>query len=113
MKNKSFKQFEELGHCHTVSLDQIHRCQRFLETYETSLDTKTQELIKVALSAASQCEWCISFHVREALKNGASRQDVIEAARMAVLMVGSQALECMDLLRNAVRKFESEQVEKN
>ncbi|KYJ86601.1 carboxymuconolactone decarboxylase family protein [Sulfurovum riftiae] len=57
-----------------------------------ALDTKTKELINVALSIATQCEWCITLHVKGALTNGASREEVMDAAMQAVLMHGGPAL---------------------
>jgi len=102
----SFSHIEGVAHCRAVPPERVHRCREFLAAYETVLDDKSEELIKVALSVCSQCEWCIAFNVRRAFKKGASRQEVIDAARIAVLMTGARALECMDLLQNAVAKFE-------
>jgi AhpD family alkylhydroperoxidase len=110
-EHEAFSQPEGLGHCRTVPLERIHECRKFLAAYNTVLDRKTEELIKVALSVASQCEWCIAFNVRKAFREEASRQEVIDAARMAVMLTGAPALECMDLLQNAVAKFEPESEE--
>jgi AhpD family alkylhydroperoxidase len=110
-KHESLSQPEGLRHCHPVSPEKVHECRKFLTAYNTALDDKTEELIRVALSVASQCEWCIVFNVRRAIKKGAIRQEVIDAARMAVLMTGAPALECMDFLQNAVAKLELEPAE--
>ena len=56
------------------------------------LSLKQKELINVALAVAAQCEWCIAFHVQGALKNGASRAKILDAAMQAVLMHGGPAL---------------------
>ncbi len=56
------------------------------------LSLKQKELINVALAVAAQCEWCIAFHVQGALKNGASRAEILDAAVQAVLMHGGPAL---------------------
>ena len=37
-----------------------------------ALDTKTKELISVALAVALHCEWCIAFHTKKALDAGAT-----------------------------------------
>jgi AhpD family alkylhydroperoxidase len=111
IKHESFSQPEGLGHCHAVPPERVHECRKFLATHDTELDEKSAALIKVALSVASQCEWCIAFNVRRAFKNGAKRQEVIDAARMAVLITGAPALECMDLLQNAVAKLAPEAIE--
>jgi AhpD family alkylhydroperoxidase len=98
---------EGLGHCHRVSPEELHEWQKFRSAYDSVLDAKTEELIKVALSVASQCEWCIVFFSRRALKKGASRQEVIDSGRLAVQMIGGAALRCIDLLNNVSKEFEA------
>jgi AhpD family alkylhydroperoxidase len=51
-----------------------------------ALDTKTKELIALAISVAVRCDDCIGFHVKAALKQGASRDEVIDAIGMAIYM---------------------------
>ena len=51
-----------------------------------ALDTKTKELIALAISVAVRCDDCIGFHVKAALENGASREEVTEALGMAIYM---------------------------
>ena len=53
-----------------------------------ALDVKTKELIAAAVGLAARCEYCIVHHVYEALKAGATRQELIEAACVANLMGG-------------------------
>jgi len=52
------------------------------------LDTKTKELISVALGVAKHCEWCIAFHTKKALEAGAKPEEIIEAGWVAALMDG-------------------------
>lgn len=51
-----------------------------------ALDVKTKELIAIGIAVAVRCEDCIAFHVRSALQNGASREEVIEALGMSIYM---------------------------
>jgi AhpD family alkylhydroperoxidase len=51
-----------------------------------SLDRKTKELIAVAISVAIRCDDCIGFHVKAALEQGASQEEVTEALAMAIYM---------------------------
>lgn len=53
-----------------------------------ALDYKTKELIAAAVGLAARCEYCIVHHVYEALKAGATRQELIETACVANLMGG-------------------------
>lgn len=51
-----------------------------------ALDTKTKELIAVAIGVASRCDDCIAFHVKAALNQGATREEIMETLAMAVYM---------------------------
>ena len=53
-----------------------------------ALDVKTKELIAAAVGLAARCEYCIVHHVYEALKAGATRQELIETACVTNLMGG-------------------------
>ncbi len=70
-----------------------------------ALDIRQKELINVALAVAAQCEWCIAFHVEEAVKAGASRDQIVEAGFMAVIMHGGPAYMFMTPLLKAVDEF--------
>jgi AhpD family alkylhydroperoxidase len=51
-----------------------------------ALDTKTKELIALAIAVATSCDGCIAFHTEAAIKQGASRAEVLETMGMAVYM---------------------------
>lgn len=70
-----------------------------------NLDNKTKELIAIALSLASTCEWCITYHVKMALDSGATEEEIIEASFVAVLMAGAPALMHMQILKDAIESF--------
>ena len=57
-----------------------------------ALPEKHKHLILTALAVYAQCVDCINVHVRDALQNGASQEEIIEAAFMAVVMGGGPAL---------------------
>jgi len=68
-----------------------------------ALDTRTKELIALAVSVATRCDGCIAFHAEAALKQGASRAEVLETMGMAIymgagpsVMYAAQALEAFD-----------------
>jgi AhpD family alkylhydroperoxidase len=74
-------------------------------TADGALDKKTKELVALAISIALRCEGCIGFHTQAAKKAGASREEVLEIAGMAIYMGGgpsfvyaAQALEAYDQL---------------
>lgn len=76
-----------------------------------ALDIKQKELINVGLAVAAQCEWCIAFHVEEAFKVGANRDEIVEAGFMAVIMHGGPAYMYMTPLLQAVDDFDTSTVE--
>jgi AhpD family alkylhydroperoxidase len=48
------------------------------------LDAKTRELIALAVSATRQSERCIAVHADEAMKHGATPEEIMEALGVAV-----------------------------
>ncbi|MEM0139578.1 MAG: carboxymuconolactone decarboxylase family protein [Ferroplasma sp.] len=73
-----------------------------------ALDAKTKSFIALALGIAARCPWCISYHVAEAKKAGATRKELMEVGYIAVLMYGSPALMEMNELVDAIDSFEVE-----
>ncbi|MDA8231838.1 MAG: carboxymuconolactone decarboxylase family protein [Magnetospirillum sp.] len=68
-----------------------------------ALDTKTKELIALAIGIAVRCHGCLAFHCRTLAELGATREEVMEVIGMAVymgggpsLMYGALALEAYD-----------------
>ena len=61
-------------------------------TASKSLDTKTKELMAVAIGIAVHCEGCIAYHTRAALKAGATREEVVETVALAVYMGGGPSI---------------------
>lgn len=68
-----------------------------------ALDNKTKELMCLAISVVVRCDDCIAYHINDALKAGASREEMADALGVAVLMGGgpsmiyaSHAIEAVD-----------------
>ena len=70
-----------------------------------ALDTKTKELMSVALSVVAHCSWCIAFHVKNALDAGATKDEVMESCFVATLMGGGPALMYTQLVVKALKDF--------
>lgn len=51
-----------------------------------ALDAKTKELIALGISVAVRCDDCIAFHIKAAVDQGASRDEVLETLGMAIYM---------------------------
>ena len=56
------------------------------------LDAKTRELIALAVSVTTRCDGCITVHTAEALKHGATREEVAEALGVAVALNAGAAM---------------------
>jgi AhpD family alkylhydroperoxidase len=51
-----------------------------------ALGGKTKELIALGIAVATRCDDCIGFHVKAALRQGASREEIVETLGMAIYM---------------------------
>ena len=73
-----------------------------------ALDSKTKELIALGISVAIRCDDCIGFHVKAALDQGATREEIVETLGMAVymgagpsVMYATHALDAFEQFKNA------------
>lgn len=53
----------------------------------SSLEPKMVELISLAVSAALNCNHCVQYHIRAAVRKGATREEILEV----ILIAGSLA----------------------
>ena len=56
------------------------------------LDAKTRELISLAVAVTTRCDGCLAVHSQQAVKHGASREEIAEALGVAVAMNAGAAL---------------------
>jgi AhpD family alkylhydroperoxidase len=70
------------------------------------LDAKTRQLISLAVAVTTRCDGCISVHANEAVKEGATKEELAEALGVAVamnagaaLVFSTRALEAFDAAR--------------
>ncbi len=55
---------------------------------EGALSVREKELIALAIGLAMRCVPCINLHVEKCLHAGATREQILEAAGVAVMMQG-------------------------
>lgn len=66
------------------------------EMATTALDSKTKELIGLAVSAQIPCNYCVQFHTEAARQHGATDKEIKEAVGMAAMTrMGSTLLNGM------------------
>jgi AhpD family alkylhydroperoxidase len=58
---------------------------------EGALSVREKELIAMAIGLAQRCTPCINLHVQGCVKAGATREQILEAAGVAVMMHGGPA----------------------
>ncbi|HMQ57116.1 MAG TPA: carboxymuconolactone decarboxylase family protein [Rhizobiaceae bacterium] len=70
-----------------------------------ALDSKTKELIALAIGITARCDGCLAFHAKAAKKYGATREEVVETIAVALYMgggpsmiYGAEALSAFDAL---------------
>ncbi len=60
------------------------------QTYKAgALDEKTKELLGLVASMVLRCDDCISYHILQALRRGATRQELYETFTIALVVGGS------------------------
>ncbi len=88
---------------------QIEAWRTFSRTVfkEGVLDEKTKQLIAVAVAHVTQCPYCIRAHVPQAMRKGASKEEIMEAIWVAAEMRagaayahGTIALDAMEQAEN-------------
>jgi AhpD family alkylhydroperoxidase len=67
-----------------------------------ALDAKTKQLIAVAAAHVTQCPYCIRGHTKQALRAGATREEVMEAVWVAAEMRAGAAVAHSNLALDAM-----------
>ena len=73
-----------------------------------ALDAKTKELIALAIAVATHCDDCIAFHTHDALKHGATREEIADALGVAVFMGGGPSVMYSTHVLDALEQFEAQ-----
>ncbi len=70
---------------------------------DNALSKKVKELIALGIGITVRCDGCIASHIHDALKAGASREEIMETIGVAMLMgggpsmvYGSEAMEALN-----------------
>jgi AhpD family alkylhydroperoxidase len=68
---------------------------------------KMKELMALAIAIAIHCDDCIAYHVHDALRAGATRQEILEAIGVAIMMGGGPASMYGCRANEALEQFEA------
>lgn len=72
-----------------------------------AVSLKTKELIAVAIGVAIECEPCIRGHVQNCLELGLTKEEILDAASVAVMMGGGPAYTHMPMVLETIEALQS------
>lgn len=82
-------------------LDEIYK--------KNHLDSKTKELISVAISVYIRCDYSIVYHTYRAFEAGAVSDEIMEAGLTATVFGGEPAMAyTITLLKDSIEEFEKD-----
>lgn len=77
---------------------------------EGHLPVKTKELLGLVASAVLRCDDCVQYHLESAMKNGVTKEEMMETMSIATLVGGTiviphlrRAVEYWELLENEAK----------
>ena len=71
-----------------------------------SSDIFTKELISIGIALVIRCKYCIVFHTYKALEAGATKEEIMEAAMVAVTFgAGPSMTYTSTLLQDCIEEF--------
>jgi len=77
-------------------------------TQDGSLNPRMKELIALGIAISVRCDGCIAYHVHDALKAGATRDEIVETIGVAILMGGGPAMMYGAEAYEALQQYEGE-----
>ena len=72
---------------------------------EGALNIKEKEFIALGIAVTMGCEYCIYAHTAGAMKNGATEEEILEVASIAVYMQGGPGFTYMKYVFNALEEL--------
>jgi len=83
---------------------------KFMDLWRTSkkgvIPIKYKELMELAIVLVQHCKPCIFLHTKICLDIGATRDEILEAAEVAVVMAGGVVYEYLGYLVEALEYYE-------
>ena len=101
---------EDRKKCHLKFLNKVKTYKPFLELEEKAfndgaLTKKTKELMALSISIVTKCEPCMEWHLGQALRAGATDEEVYETIDVAIEMGGGPAGAYARFVINALDYF--------
>lgn len=80
---------------------------------EGALSIKEKEFIALGIAVSMGCEYCVYAHTAGAMKSGATEEEILEVASIAVYMQGGPGLTYMKYVFNALEELSAMKESKN
>jgi len=71
-----------------------------------AISLQEKELIALAIGVAQRCKPCIRLHTQKCLDAGATKEQILEAASVAVMMAGGPAYTHLPVVIDALEALE-------
>ncbi len=97
-----------MGKVKETSDEQVNAFMKLLGTCDKAgeLDEKTKELISTGIALVIRCEYCVVYHVYKAFEAGATREEIMEAAMVAITFGGGPSMTYIStLLQDCIEEF--------
>jgi AhpD family alkylhydroperoxidase len=72
-----------------------------------AIPLKTKELIAVAIAVAANCQHCIRLHVQTCLEIRLTKEEILDAASVAVMMGGGPAWTHLPMVLEAIEALQA------
>jgi len=95
-----------IGEIGKITPDTVKGYQTLSGASTGSLDAKTRELIALAVAVTTRCDGCITVHTAEAIKHGATHQEIADALSVAISLNAGAALVYSARVMDAVQAYE-------
>lgn len=67
-----------------------------------ALPAKFKEMICIVAAILSPCEECMVFHTKQAISLGATREEIMEACSVAIVMGGGPAISAIAVVQDSL-----------
>jgi AhpD family alkylhydroperoxidase len=72
---------------------------------DTALTAKHKELMALGIAITIRCEGCIACHVKDALKQGATKEEIVDTIGVAIVMGGGPSVVYGDIAYKAMEEM--------
>ena len=80
---------------------------------EGALSIKEKEFIALGIAVSMGCEYCVYAHTAGAMRSGATEEEILEVASVAVYMHGGPGLTYMKYVLNALEELSNMEASTN